>query len=174
MFRWRTAKLFSYPTAHDPCLLIRLSQDQFVAYSQKLPIYPARSPTKQKRRSFSARVTPGALPWTMDESLAVHRNDRCLVFCSTFQAMKFGRLEYMYELATYYRASTTEHVFSLATLGMIVLLCLQIWLLIEVIHTSLGGGGNFSLLATYVLCPLRLGNWQLWGLLCRRVDNFCR
>ncbi len=28
-------KLFSYPTAHDPCLLIRLSQDQFVAYSQK-------------------------------------------------------------------------------------------------------------------------------------------
>jgi Rieske Fe-S protein len=30
-----TAKLFSYPTAHDPCLLIRLSQDQFVAYSQK-------------------------------------------------------------------------------------------------------------------------------------------
>ena len=30
-----TAKLFSYPTAHDPCLLIHLSQDQFVAYSQK-------------------------------------------------------------------------------------------------------------------------------------------
>lgn len=29
------AKLFSYPTAHDPCLLIRLSEDQFVAYSQK-------------------------------------------------------------------------------------------------------------------------------------------
>jgi Rieske Fe-S protein len=28
-------KLFSYPTAHDPCLLIRLSQDQFFAYSQK-------------------------------------------------------------------------------------------------------------------------------------------
>lgn len=30
-----SAKLFSYPTAHDPCLLIRLSEDQFVAYSQK-------------------------------------------------------------------------------------------------------------------------------------------
>lgn len=30
-----TAKLFSYPTAHDPCLLIRLSQGQFVAYSQE-------------------------------------------------------------------------------------------------------------------------------------------
>ena len=29
------AKLFNYPTAYDPCLLIRLSEDQFVAYSQK-------------------------------------------------------------------------------------------------------------------------------------------
>lgn len=29
------AKLFSYPTAHDPCLLVRLSEDQFIAYSQK-------------------------------------------------------------------------------------------------------------------------------------------
>jgi len=30
-----SAKLFSYPTAHDPCLLIRLAENQFVAYSQK-------------------------------------------------------------------------------------------------------------------------------------------
>jgi Rieske Fe-S protein len=29
------AKLFSYPTAHDPCLLLRLSEDQFIAYSQE-------------------------------------------------------------------------------------------------------------------------------------------
>jgi len=28
------AKLFHYPTQDDPCLLIRLSQDRFVAYSQ--------------------------------------------------------------------------------------------------------------------------------------------
>jgi Rieske Fe-S protein len=30
-----SAKLFSYPTEHDPCLLIHLSEDQFAAYSQK-------------------------------------------------------------------------------------------------------------------------------------------
>jgi nitrite reductase/ring-hydroxylating ferredoxin subunit len=30
-----SAKLFSYPTVHDPCLLIRLSEDRFIAYSQK-------------------------------------------------------------------------------------------------------------------------------------------
>jgi arsenite oxidase small subunit len=28
-------KLFSYPTAEDPCIIIRTSTDQFVAYSQK-------------------------------------------------------------------------------------------------------------------------------------------
>src|ERR1051325_6146086 len=28
-------QLFHYPTADDPCLLIRVSQDRFVAYSQK-------------------------------------------------------------------------------------------------------------------------------------------
>ena len=67
-----------------------------------------------------------------------------------------------------------NNVFSLATLGMIVLLCLQIWLLIEVIHTSLGGEGNFSLLATMLSVLCAIGNWQLWGLLRRRVDNFCR
>lgn len=30
-----TARLFFYPTTHDPCLLLRLSESQFVAYSQK-------------------------------------------------------------------------------------------------------------------------------------------
>ena len=29
------AKLFSYPTPDDPCILIRTASDQFVAYSQK-------------------------------------------------------------------------------------------------------------------------------------------
>jgi Rieske Fe-S protein len=29
------AKLFYYPTAHDPCLLIRLTADRFVAYRQQ-------------------------------------------------------------------------------------------------------------------------------------------
>ena len=67
-----------------------------------------------------------------------------------------------------------NNVFSLATLGMIVLLCLQIWLLIEVIHISLGGEGNFSLLATMLSVLCVIGNWQFWGLLCRRVDSFCR
>src|SRR5262245_36496692 len=28
-------KLFAYPTAEDPCILIRLAADQFAAYSQK-------------------------------------------------------------------------------------------------------------------------------------------
>jgi Rieske Fe-S protein len=28
-------KLFSYPTAEDPCILIRTGADEFVAYSQK-------------------------------------------------------------------------------------------------------------------------------------------
>lgn len=30
-------KVFHYPTPHDPCLLLRLSADRFVAYSQKCP-----------------------------------------------------------------------------------------------------------------------------------------
>lgn len=30
-----TARLFFYPTKHDPCLLLRVSESQFVAYSQK-------------------------------------------------------------------------------------------------------------------------------------------
>lgn len=30
-----TARLFFYPTKNDPCLLLRLSESQFVAYSQK-------------------------------------------------------------------------------------------------------------------------------------------
>jgi Rieske Fe-S protein len=29
------AKLFSYPGKHDPCILVRLAGDEFVAYSQK-------------------------------------------------------------------------------------------------------------------------------------------
>ena len=29
------SKSFTYPTEHDPCLLIRLSEDRYVAYSQK-------------------------------------------------------------------------------------------------------------------------------------------
>ncbi len=29
------AKLFHYPTSNDPCLLLRLSADRFVAYSQR-------------------------------------------------------------------------------------------------------------------------------------------
>ena len=67
-----------------------------------------------------------------------------------------------------------NNIFSLATLGMVVLLCLQIWLLTEVIHTLLGGEGNFSLLATMLSVLCVAGNWQLWGLLHRRVDNFYR
>lgn len=31
----RSARMFAYPGEHDPCLLIRLSDEQFVAYSQK-------------------------------------------------------------------------------------------------------------------------------------------
>lgn len=30
-----SARLFFYPTRRDPCLLLRLSEDRFVAYSQK-------------------------------------------------------------------------------------------------------------------------------------------
>ena len=74
---------------------------------------------------------------------------------------------------------TTAHqqrnnVFSLAALSMIVLLSLQIWLLIEVIQTSLGAEGGFSLLATLVSTLCAVGNWQLWHLLHRRIDNFSR
>lgn len=74
---------------------------------------------------------------------------------------------------------TTVHqqwntLFSLATLGMLVLLCLQVWLLIEVLHTSLGGEGNFSLLATFLSVLCGAGNWQLWTLLHRRIGDFDR
>jgi Rieske Fe-S protein len=31
----RSATMFDYPGEHDPCLLIRLAEDQFVAFSQK-------------------------------------------------------------------------------------------------------------------------------------------
>mgnify|MGYP001298850602 CR=1 FL=1 len=74
---------------------------------------------------------------------------------------------------------TTAHqqrntVLSLVVLAMIVFLCLQIWLLIEVIQTSLGAEGGFSLLATLVSTLCAVGNWQLWRLLHRRIDNFSR
>ena len=74
---------------------------------------------------------------------------------------------------------TTAHqqrntLFSLVALSMIVFLCLQIWLLIEVIQTSLGAEGSFSLLATLISTLCAVGNWQLWHLLHRRIDNFSR
>lgn len=67
-----------------------------------------------------------------------------------------------------------NNVFSLVALAMMVLLCLQIWLLIEVIQTSLGGEGSFSLLATGLSVLCVAGNWQLWGLLHRRIDDINR
>ena len=67
-----------------------------------------------------------------------------------------------------------SNVLSLVGLSMIVLLCLQIWLLIEVIQTSLGGEGHFSLLATVLSVLCTAGNWQLWSLLDRRISNFSR
>ena len=45
---------------------------------------------------------------------------------------------------------------------MIVLFCLQLWLLIEVLHGSLGSEGGYSLLATLVSVLCAAGNWQLW------------
>jgi hypothetical protein len=57
---------------------------------------------------------------------------------------------------------------------MIVFLCLQVWLLIEVIQTSLGGEGGFSLLATLISTLCAVGNWQLWTLLNRRIDTYGR
>jgi hypothetical protein len=67
-----------------------------------------------------------------------------------------------------------NNVFSLAVLSMIVLLCLQIWLFIEVMHISLGGEGHFSLLATILSFMCTAGNWQVWTLLERRIHNFSR
>ena len=56
----------------------------------------------------------GGLPWMMDGSLVVHRNDRYRASTLKFQATKFGRLEYGHEHATDYRASTTEQRFLLS------------------------------------------------------------
>ena len=67
-----------------------------------------------------------------------------------------------------------NNVLSLVVLSMIVLLCLQIWFFVEVIHTSLGGEGHYSLLATILSFVCTAGNWQLWTLLHRRTDNFGR
>ncbi|MBM4254579.1 MAG: hypothetical protein FJ147_01630 [Deltaproteobacteria bacterium] len=67
-----------------------------------------------------------------------------------------------------------NNVFSLTALSMIVLLCLQIWLFIEVTHISLGGDGHFSLLATVLSFMCTAGNWQLWTLLHRRIGDFSR
>ena len=74
---------------------------------------------------------------------------------------------------------TTAHqqrnnVLSLVILSMIAFLCLQVWLLIEVIQTSLGAEGSFFLLATLVSTLCAVGNWKLWQLLDRRIDNFNR
>jgi len=67
-----------------------------------------------------------------------------------------------------------NNLLSLVVLSMIVLLCLQIWLFIEVMHLSLGGEGHFSLLATLLSFACTAGNWQLWTLLHRRISNFGR
>jgi len=74
---------------------------------------------------------------------------------------------------------TTAHqqrnaIFSLVTLSMIVFLCLQVWLFIEMIQTALGKEGGFSLLATLISALCVAGNWQLWNLLHRRIPNFSR
>ena len=102
-------KLFSYPTAHDPCLLIRLSQDQFVAYSQKCTHLSCPVTYKAKRKNFSVRVTLDVLRWTMDECLEVHRNGHSRAFSSTSLVTKFGRLEYGYEHSSNDGTPTTEH-----------------------------------------------------------------
>lgn len=65
-------------------------------------------------------------------------------------------------------------VLSLVVLAMIVLLCLQVWLFIEVMHISLGGEGRFSLIATILSFVCAAGNWQLWMLLHRRIHDFDR
>jgi hypothetical protein len=74
---------------------------------------------------------------------------------------------------------TTAHqqrntIFSLVAFSMIVLFSLQLWLFIEVLHGSLGSEGGYSLLATLVSLLCVAGNWQLWHLLHRRIDNFSR
>ncbi len=65
-------------------------------------------------------------------------------------------------------------VLSLVVLSMVVLLCLQVWLFIEVMHISLGGEGRFALIATIFSLACTAGNWQLWMLLHRRVGDFGR
>ena len=45
-------KLFSYPTAHDPCLLVRMSREQFVAYSQKCTHLSCPVTYKAKEQEF--------------------------------------------------------------------------------------------------------------------------
>ena len=67
-----------------------------------------------------------------------------------------------------------NNVLSLVVLSMIVLLCLQTWFFVEVIHTSLGGEGHCSLLATILSFVCTAGNWQLWTLLRRRIGDFSR
>jgi hypothetical protein len=65
-------------------------------------------------------------------------------------------------------------VLTLVLLAMIVLLCFQIWLFIEMVHISLGGEGQFSLIATILSFMCTAGNWQLWQLLHRRIHDFDR
>jgi hypothetical protein len=61
------------------------------------------------------------------------------------------------------------NVLSLITVSMTVLLCLQLWLFIEVVHGALGGEKGLFLPAALVSAFCAAGNWQLWRLLRRPV-----
>ena len=58
-----------------------------------------------------------------------------------------------------------SNVLSLITVSMTVLLCLQLWLFMEVVHGALGGEKGLFLPATLVSAFCAAGNWQLWKLL---------
>ena len=83
-------KLFSYPTADDPCILIRVSSDRFVAFSQKCThlscaVYHAREQNRLEcpchEGYFSVedgRVLQGPPPRALPR-IALQRDDDNLV-----------------------------------------------------------------------------------------------
>jgi hypothetical protein len=69
-------KLFRYPTENDPCILLRLGLEKFVAYNQSARIYLAPLFSMRRTGNWSVRVTKVSSAPTTDESWPALQNGR--------------------------------------------------------------------------------------------------
>ena len=73
-------KLFQYPGLHDPCILVRLGADKYVAYSQKCTHLSCAVYYERERTVWSALATRAIFRSERERSCRGRRRVRCRVF----------------------------------------------------------------------------------------------